>query len=173
MGRPMRFTSKSFHVLTKEQRQTIRSRFSIGQWKMAVANDKTIAGYVEWLANGIAASVDETVPYFDLDSRNNPVFISDRVSCSSKDGDFNHEFVGTVIGFKSNNRGPFYVEVRDQDGNVYDCDPSQVTIEEDLLEETKLQSRALGPNQAAALRALREHRVWPRFPAQASCLPGA
>ena len=47
------------------------------------------------------------------------------VDAKPKDNDFAHEFTGHVI---SHNKG--YIQVRDQENNVFDCDPDQLTLTE-------------------------------------------
>ncbi len=41
-----------------------------------------------------------------------------------KNGDFGFEFMGTVVGFKNEK----YIQVKDQEDNVFDCDPDQVEV---------------------------------------------
>lgn len=41
---------------------------------------------------------------------------------------FNHDFTGTVIGYKDE-----FVQVRDQDDDVWDCEPSQLEFNTDAI----------------------------------------
>jgi len=50
--------------------------------------------------------------------------IGSEVTATPKDGDFANEFTGIVV---SHNKG--YIQVRDQDDNVFDCDEIQLTLE--------------------------------------------
>jgi len=59
-----------------------------------------------------------------------PVGIS--VIATPKDGDFAHEFTGTVI---SHNKG--FIQVIDGEENVYDCEPDQLTLEEPEVKDSK------------------------------------
>ena len=47
--------------------------------------------------------------------------IGSEVTATPLDGDFASEFTGTVIGYKDN-----YIQVQDQDDNVFDCELSQL-----------------------------------------------
>jgi hypothetical protein len=55
-------------------------------------------------------------------NKNFPVGSS--VIATPKDNDFANEFTGTVI---SHNKG--FIQVKDQEDNVFDCDPDQLTLE--------------------------------------------
>jgi hypothetical protein len=73
--------------------------------------------------------VDE--PYLNMEMvQPNPKLsdftLGDRVFVTpSNDGsDPQNEFQGSVVGFK----GGLYVQVRDQDDDVFDCDPSQLQL---------------------------------------------
>lgn len=52
--------------------------------------------------------------------------LGDRVLVTPSDdgSDPQNEFQGSVVGFK----GGMYVQVRDQEDNVFDCDPSQLQV---------------------------------------------
>ena len=53
------------------------------------------------------------------------------------------EFVGGVVGFKDK-----YIQVRDGDDNVFDCEVSQLTLEEDDQEEQRRdEKRGLYPDK--------------------------
>jgi hypothetical protein len=74
-------------------------------------------------------AVDE--PYLNMEMvQPNPKLsdfsLGDRVFVTpSNDGsDPQNEFQGSVVGFK----GGMYVQVRDQEDNVFDCDPSQLQV---------------------------------------------
>lgn len=58
--------------------------------------------------------------------------IGSSVIATPKDGDFEHEFTGTVI---SHNKG--FIQVIDGDENVYDCDEDQLKLEEPEVKDTK------------------------------------
>jgi len=47
--------------------------------------------------------------------------IGDFVLATPKNGDFNNEFSGTVVGFKDQ-----YIQVRDMEDNVFDCEADQI-----------------------------------------------
>ena len=47
------------------------------------------------------------------------------VTATPKDYDFAEEFTGTVVG---HDKG--FIQVKDQEDNVFDCDPNQLTLEE-------------------------------------------
>lgn len=48
--------------------------------------------------------------------------IGERVNAEPLDDDFNHEFTGGVISKNKN-----LIQVRDGDGDVFDCEPSQLS----------------------------------------------
>jgi len=50
--------------------------------------------------------------------------IGTEVIAEPLDGDFLNEFQGVVIGYKQGG----YIQVKDQDDNVWDCDASQLTL---------------------------------------------
>lgn len=57
----------------------------------------------------------------------NSFSIGDRVDVNAEPDDlFLHNFTGTVIGFKDN-----FVQVKDQDDDVWDCEPDQLTLNSD------------------------------------------
>lgn len=73
--------------------------------------------------------VDE--PYLNMEMvQPNPKLsdftLGDRVFVTPSDdgSDPTEEFQGSVVGFK----GGLYVQVRDQEDNVFDCDPSQLQV---------------------------------------------
>ena len=53
------------------------------------------------------------------------------VNAHPKNGDFDHTFTGIVIGHKQG-----FVQVRDQDGDVFDCEPDQLSFNtDDIMHE--------------------------------------
>ena len=54
--------------------------------------------------------------------------LGDTVNAEPKDGDFSHEFTGTVVG-KHIVTG--LIQVRDQDDDVFDCEPCQLSFNTD------------------------------------------
>ena len=52
--------------------------------------------------------------------------IGSAVDATPKNGDFSHEFRGTVIGYKGE-----YIQVQDQDGDVFDCELYQLELVDD------------------------------------------
>jgi len=58
-----------------------------------------------------------------------PFSIGDNVNVKQLPGDlFNHDFTGHVTGFKD-----VYIQVTDQDEDVWDCVPEQVTYNLTIL----------------------------------------
>jgi len=64
--------------------------------------------------------------WYYSDNMINRFEIGESVVVTPKTGDiFSHEFRGTVKGFRDNGR---LITVKDQDGDCFDCEPSQVEL---------------------------------------------
>ena len=70
--------------------------------------------------------IGQTVNAYPKDEDFDYFSIGQTVNAHPKDGDFEHSFTGTVI---SKEKG--FIQVRDQDDDVFDCDPDQLTVNTD------------------------------------------
>lgn len=52
---------------------------------------------------------------------------NDRVNVSAKGDSPSHDFTGVMIGVRKTAGQPIVYSVRDQDDDVFDCDPDQLT----------------------------------------------
>ena len=94
-------------------------------WENEMGDSLNLTGDDAALVYGLGG-VDE--PYLNMEMVQPSIFnvqAGDRVLVTPKDGsDPVEEFQGVVFGIKDCK----YIQVRDQDDNVFDCDPDQVHL---------------------------------------------